>query len=99
MRNGLQWYYLDDGVYGCYSGRVFDHADYTFHLLGNHSTESFPSVVSGPTCDSFDIVYDNIQLPKLEIGALIVSTTMGAYSSATATDFNFFPRTKIITVD
>ncbi len=99
LRQDRHWYYLDDGLYGSYSGKVFDHADYPLHIYNNDSTDVLPSVVAGPTCDSFDVIYDNVLIPALEVGDLIVSSAMGAYTSATATDFNFFPRTKIVSID
>jgi ornithine decarboxylase len=57
------------------------------------------SVVAGPTCDSIDVIYNDIMLPELECGELVTSPMMGAYTAATATDFNFFPRAKIVVVD
>ena len=100
IRQNRHWYYLDDGLYGSYSGKVFDHADYPLHVMNKSEDEELlPSVVAGPTCDSFDIIYDNIMLPALQVGDLVVSSAMGAYTSATATDFNFFRRTDIITID
>ncbi|NRA36658.1 MAG: type III PLP-dependent enzyme [Planctomycetes bacterium] len=99
IRQERNWYYLDDGLYGSYSGKVFDHADYPVHLFNNHDPLHKPSVLAGPTCDSFDIIYDNIMLPELAVGDLIVSPAIGAYSSATATGFNLFPTTPIICVD
>lgn len=107
LRQERIWYYLDDGLYGSYSGKVFDHADYPIYVVNDlhtstqapSSTGHKPSVLAGPTCDSFDIIYDNILLPELDIGDLLVSPAMGAYCSATATDFNFFPRTKVVCVD
>ncbi len=98
-RQHRNWYYLDDGLYGSYSGKVFDHADYPLHVLNARNNEEIPSVVAGPTCDSFDVIYDNILLPDLEVGDLLVSSAMGAYTSSTATDFNFFPKTQIIVID
>jgi len=97
-RDGRWWYYLDDGVYGSYSGQMFDHAKYPVAAL-KESTELFPSVLAGPTCDSIDVIDDDIQLPELEIGDLIVGRMMGAYTWASATDFNFFRRAKVVVVN
>lgn len=97
-RDGRWWYYLDDGVYGSYSGQMFDHAKYPVAALKD-STEHFPSVLAGPTCDSIDVIDDNIQLPELDIGDLIVGRMMGAYTWASATDFNFFRRAKVVVVN
>ena len=32
-RDGRWWYYLDDGLYGSYSGQMFDHAKYPVSVL------------------------------------------------------------------
>jgi ornithine decarboxylase len=56
-------------------------------------------VLAGPTCDSIDVIAENIGLPELTIGDIIVAPMMGAYTSATATEFNSLPRTHIIAVN
>ncbi|MEI8632223.1 hypothetical protein P4S72_09615 [Vibrio sp. PP-XX7] len=38
-------------------------------------------------------------LPKLDNGDLIVARMMGAYTSATATDFNFFKRAQTVVLN
>ena len=58
-----------------------------------------PCVLAGPTCDSIDVIAEDIQLPVLETGDLIVAPMMGAYTSATATEFNSLPRTNIIALN
>ena len=97
-RDGRWWYYLDDGLYGSYSGQLFDHARYPVATLRQEG-ELFPSVLAGPTCDSIDVIDDNIQLPELEVGDLIVGRMMGAYTWASATDFNFFKRAKVVVMN
>jgi len=97
-RDGRWWYYLDDGVYGSYSGQMYDHARYPVSALKQGNTQ-FPSVLAGPTCDSIDVIDDNIELPELEIGDLVVGRMMGAYTWASATDFNFFRRAKVVVVN
>jgi ornithine decarboxylase len=94
-RDGRWWYYLDDGLYGSYSGQLFDHAKYPVTTLRQEG-EQFPSVLAGPTCDSIDVIDDNIMLPELEVGDLVVGRMMGAYTWASATDFNFFKRAKVV---
>jgi ornithine decarboxylase len=59
----------------------------------------YPSVLAGPTCDSIDVISDKLELPKLDLGDLILGREMGAYTSASATDFNFFPRATVLTLD
>jgi len=97
-REGHWWYYLDDGLYGSYSGQLFDHARYPVEPLKD-SEERLPSVLAGPTCDSIDVIAENLMLPKLEAGDLIVGRAMGAYTWASATEFNFFPKATVVAVN
>jgi len=99
LRDGLWWYYLDDGLYGSYSGQMYDHAKYPIEALSAGGGQTFPSVLAGPTCDSIDVIGENLQLPKLDLGDLIVGRSMGAYTSASASDFNFFPRATVLALD
>ena len=99
-RKGKPWYYLDDGVYGAFSGRVFDHAEFVVSALGNTSTADLEeAVLAGPTCDSIDVITEHAQMPKLNIGDRVVSNMMGAYSLATATEFNSIPKPPVIVID
>ncbi|MEY2625370.1 MAG: type III PLP-dependent enzyme [Gammaproteobacteria bacterium] len=97
-REGRWWYYLDDGLYGSYSGQLFDHARYPLESLktGKHRE---PAVLAGPTCDSIDVITENILLPELDSGDLIVGRAMGAYTWASASEFNFFPRATVVSVN
>ncbi|MDH5485230.1 MAG: type III PLP-dependent enzyme [Gammaproteobacteria bacterium] len=97
VRAGTTWYYLDDGVYGSYSGRIFDHATYPIRTLKTGETRS--CVLAGPTCDSIDVIAEDIQLPELEIGDLVIGEMMGAYTAATATDFNSLARAKVLVLN
>ena len=56
-------------------------------------------MLAGPTCDSVDVIRENIALPKLKQGDLVVGRVMGAYTWASATEFNFFPRTTVLAID
>ncbi|WP_338364578.1 type III PLP-dependent enzyme [uncultured Pseudoalteromonas sp.] len=98
MREGKTWYYLDDGVYGSFSGLMFDEAAYPIDSA-KQDGERFESVLAGPTCDSIDVISDSIMLPKLNNGDLIISRMMGAYTLATATDFNFFKRAEVVVLN
>ena len=100
LRHGVMWYYLDEGVYGCYSGTVYDHAAYNIApLLDAERGPARLSVIAGPTCDSFDVIYDGVLLPELAVGDLLVSPTMGAYTTASASTFNLFPKAQVVVVD
>jgi len=96
-REGHWWYYLDDGLYGSYSGQLYDHARYPVSALREGSP--LPSVLAGPTCDSIDVIAENLMLPELRSGDLIVGRAMGAYTWASASEFNFFPRATVVAVN
>jgi ornithine decarboxylase len=98
LRGGRWWYYLDDGLYGSYSGQIYDHAVYPVEaLVAPGATQ--PSVLAGPTCDSIDVIQEHVELPKLDMGDLVVGREMGAYTAASASDFNFFPRATVLALD
>jgi len=99
QRDGRWWYYLDDGLYGSFSGQLFDHARYPIEPLLQGPGVRSHSVLAGPTCDSIDVIAEDIELPLLQAGDILVGRQMGAYTTASATDFNFFPRARTIVVN
>jgi ornithine decarboxylase len=100
-RGARMWYYLDDGVYGGFSGQMFDHAAYPIAPLKpfDPTGEFFPSVLAGPTCDSIDVVAEDIELPELQVGDILIGKQMGAYTIASATEFNYYPKPKVVVVE
>jgi ornithine decarboxylase len=97
-RGDYQWYYMDDGIYGCYSGQLFDHVTYPLQILNSDENRQ-ASILAGPTCDSIDIIAEDIALPDLAEGDLLIGHMMGAYTHATATRFNSLAGAKVIFVD
>jgi len=98
QREGHWWYYLDDGLYGSYSGQHYDHARYPVEPL-RVGGELLPAVLAGPTCDSIDVIAENLMLPQLKAGDLIIGRAMGAYTRASASEFNFFPKATVVAVN
>lgn len=100
-RGARTWYYLDDGVYGAFSGQMFDHAVYPIAPLEpfDATGDFYPSVLAGPTCDSIDVIAEDIELPDLQLGDIMIGKQMGAYTIASATEFNFYPKPKVIVVE
>ncbi len=96
IRNNMNYYYLDDGVYGDFSGIVFDHSHYDFKALKR--TPRFLSVLAGPTCDSFDTIARGVELPELEVGDVVYVPNIGAYSCASALTFNGIPPAKVLVI-
>jgi ornithine decarboxylase len=99
QRDGRWWYYLDDGLYGSFSGQLYDHARYPIEPLRIRPGPREHSVLAGPTCDSIDVIAEDIELPPLQYGDILVGRQMGAYTTASATDFNFFPRARAVVVN
>jgi ornithine decarboxylase len=98
-RDGRWWYYLDDGLYGTFSGQLYDHSRFPVEPVQPHDGPRFACVLAGPTCDSIDVVAEDLPMPELAIGELLVARQIGAYTIATATDFNFFPRARVVPVN
>ncbi|MGC8805490.1 MAG: type III PLP-dependent enzyme, partial [Candidatus Ratteibacteria bacterium] len=73
IRNNKHWYYLDDGVYGCLSGIVYDHCKYQYKVFKKGPTQI--STLAGPTCDSFDVISISEELPDLSSGTLYTLKT------------------------
>ncbi len=98
-REGRWWYYLDDGIYGTFSGQLYDKMRFPIEPLAGPGRPLEPCVLSGPTCDSLDVIAEDLPMPVLETGERMLARQIGAYTMATATDFNFFPRAKVIAVN
>jgi len=85
-------YYISDGIYGSFSGILFDYAQLELLPFNERNEKTFQSIVFGPTCDSLDIISKECQLPSLAIGESILIRNIGAYSTASATEFNGFTK-------
>ncbi len=97
FRNNKNYYYLNDGVYADFSGMVFDHCRYEFKTL--RRGQKFLSALAGPTCDSFDTLSLNEEIPELYVGDIVYVKNIGAYSCASATaNFNGFAPAKLVLV-
>lgn len=99
MRNGMMWYIIDDGLYGSFSGKVFDHTDFPILAEDAESRPLMPCVLAGPTCDSSDVVTRDQLLPELEIDELLIVPTMGAYTSASASNFNGLDLARYVAIE
>jgi ornithine decarboxylase len=98
VRDGKLCYYIDDGVYHTFSGVIFDHCRYHFQAF----KKGAPQICSvfGPTCDALDVVSMAEHLPaNLQLGDLLFSKNIGAYSHASATYFNGFPPAKVVHIN
>jgi ornithine decarboxylase len=98
VRDGKLCYYIDDGVYHTFSGIIFDHCKYRINAFKQGPTQICS--VFGPTCDALDTISMGEELPiNLELGDLVYSENIGAYSHASSTFFNGFPPAKVLHVN
>ncbi len=99
VRDGKTCYYVNDGAYHTYSGIIFDHQHCHLHSFRKGKKEE-NCAVFGPTCDALDVISTAMPLPTdLQLGELMYSTNMGAYSHASSTWFNGFPPAKVVHVN
>lgn len=97
--SGMTQYIIDDGLYGSFSGKVYDHVDFTILAEDQDDRRTYPCILAGPTCDSTDVVANDQELPDLEIGDLLLVPTMGAYTNASASTFNGLDLAKAVEVE
>uniref|UniRef100_A0A2M4CWA0 ornithine decarboxylase n=1 Tax=Anopheles darlingi TaxID=43151 RepID=A0A2M4CWA0_ANODA len=91
-------YYLNDGIYGTfysakYRGMV---PNVLVWKAKDRCGPKRKSKLFGPTCDGNDHFMDNVMLPELEIGDILVFETQGAYSAVHSCRFNGFLLPKMI---
>jgi ornithine decarboxylase len=101
-RDGEAWCFIDDGVYGSYSNVVSEAVNPVILSraeLDGEESALVPTTVGGPTCDSADVVARRYPLPRLREGDLLLSPTMGAYTSVTATTFNGRRAAKVVVLE
>ncbi|HSW46561.1 MAG TPA: type III PLP-dependent enzyme [Phycisphaerae bacterium] len=96
-RDGKRCYYLNDGIYHTFSGVLFDHCQYRIKAFKKGPTQL--CAVFGPTCDALDTICQSEPLPELNLGDLVYSENIGAYSHASSTWFNGFPPAGVIHIN
>jgi ornithine decarboxylase len=98
-RDGQVWHYLDDGVYGSYSNVMTEDVHPPILALREFTGDGVscePVTLAGPTCDSVDVIARDYPMPPLDVGDVVVSPMMGAYTAVTSSRFNGIPATPIV---
>ena len=88
-------YTLDESLYGQFSCIPFDYAKPKWiRVRGpNESKRRLqPAILYGRTCDSLDYIASAEEAEELEEGDWLWFPHMGAYTTATSTEFNGFPK-------
>ena len=90
--------YIPDGIYGSFNALNYDHAEphFEMHTEAKEDDEKIPTTLWGQTCDSADIVYEDMMWPALEVGDLLSIKKFSAYTYSPTSFFNGFPHHKVI---
>ena len=85
--------YIPDGIYGSFNALNYDHAEPHFEILteAEEDDEKIPTTLWGQTCDSADIVYQDMMWPQLEVGDMLCVHRFSAYTYSPTSFFNGFP--------
>ncbi|MFC1925420.1 type III PLP-dependent enzyme [Chloroflexota bacterium] len=86
-RSGEKWLYTDVGVF---NGLMETVGGIKYPMLTAKETAKSKWVLAGPTCDSFDVVSTEAELPELEVGDRIYILSAGTYTTAYASEFDGF---------
>ena len=97
-------YTIDESLYGQFSSIPFDRATPKWLRIQSEgeiraktpNRKRMPGVLFGRTCDSVDMIAQSDDMEELEVGDWLWFPKMGAYTSVTATEFNGFPKPKVI---
>ena len=87
-RDSEHWLYLDVGVF---NGLMEAVGGIKYRFVPSRSGPTRKWVLSGPTCDSFDVISNEVELPDLDVGERVYITSAGAYTTAYASEFDGFP--------
>jgi ornithine decarboxylase len=83
-------YYLNDGIYGSFGCIYFDHNNPIILPFNERNDKVYKSRLFGPTCDSIDLISNEIMLPELAVGEWVYVENFGAYTVASSSNFNGF---------
>ncbi|XP_058067001.1 ornithine decarboxylase 1-like [Anopheles bellator] len=91
-------YYINDGVFGTLfdwvSLRAINDLARAQPVIRDERRQerTYRTTIWGPTCDSTDIVCEDVPFPEHQIGDYILFENLGAYGMTFATNFNGFPK-------
>ncbi len=93
-------YYINDSIYHNFSSKIYDKLTINtdFNLENKLDGKKYKSILFGITCDGLDVIQEDVYLPRLDIGDMIVFNNMGAYTNVSSSDFNGFAKSKIIVI-
>ena len=88
VRDSKPWIYLDVGVF---NGLMESVGGIKYRIVTPRDGPPIQCVLAGPSCDSFDVISTEAEVPHLEVGDRIHIMSAGAYTTAYASQFDGFP--------
>lgn len=96
-RGGVHWVYLDAGPHHGLFEWLPGAGGLTMPIaVENQDRPMRLCRLAGPTCDSYDVLPGEFQLPELRTGDRLAFRFAGAYTTSTATRFNGFDPPAIV---
>lgn len=98
-RNGKNWLFIDTGLFQSFLGTLhyetFPYQPISLSHQGierSASSRMIPYILTGPTCDSQDVISMDVFLPSdLALGDILIFPNTGAYTVVYGSNFNGFP--------
>jgi ornithine decarboxylase len=95
QRNNTKWVFIDTGLYQSFLGaaryEVFPYIPISLSHYGLEATNMTEVTLTGPSCDSQDIIATNINLPDdIKTGDRLIFPNTGAYTTVYGSRFNGF---------
>lgn len=94
--------YVPDGMYGAFNSLTYDHAEPHFDVYTKvdcEKAEKVPTALWGQTCDSADVVYEDMMWPRFKTGDMLIIRKFSAYTYSPTSFFNGFGHHKVITIN
>jgi len=95
-RDGERWLYLDVGVF---NGLMETVGGIRYSIRTSKGGQRGKWVLAGPSCDSFDVISSEAELPESGIGDRVYFMSAGAYTTAYASQFDGFPIPKVYFIE
>jgi len=94
LEEGTWRYTLDESIYGAFSNIPFDGFKLAFRLDSERTEDRklVRATVYGRTCDSADLIAENVVIPELRVGDWLSVDNMGAYTIVSGSEFNGFKK-------
>lgn len=95
VRGNENWLYIDVGVFNGLMESIGG-IKYSYVVGSRNPTKKW--TIAGPSCDSFDVIDKDVELPEPEVGNRILILSSGAYTISYASEFNGFSIPKSIVI-